>query len=183
MHARRIVAAGTGLVLVTGLMVALQQGTAGAKGPAGVPRPPAPHLTTTHPVPVAKPPADAVKAAASRTVKPTVSWPEGGVGTVPALSGAPAKAASLPVRVATPAPSRTAAGAQTPPAAVRIQVLDHASAVKRGVDGMLLKVRRSDGKSAAGPVSVSVDYSGFRHAYGGELGSRLQPVALPSSGA
>ncbi|WP_442818015.1 hypothetical protein [Streptomyces sp. NBC_01224] len=63
------------------------------------------------------------------------------------------------------------------PDRVQIQVLDRATTEKAGVDGVLLAVRPTAG--ASGSVNVELDYSGFRHAYGGDWASRLTLRTLP----
>jgi hypothetical protein len=65
--------------------------------------------------------------------------------------------------------------------AVKVQVMDQAEAVQAGVAGMLVKVARTD--KTAGPMSLSVDYNGFRDAYGGDWASRLRMTKLNSPDA
>jgi RHS repeat-associated protein len=69
-------------------------------------------------------------------------------------------------------------GAAAAPAKVKVEVLGQDASAKAGVAGVLLKVGRTDGVKAAGPVTVSVDYNGFRDAYGGDWASRLRLVPL-----
>ncbi|MFF0290204.1 RHS repeat domain-containing protein [Streptomyces sp. NPDC005262] len=57
-------------------------------------------------------------------------------------------------------------------------MLDRKTARKLGVEGVLLAVQPVAG--AKGKVDVEVDYSGFRHAYGGDWASRLVLRPLPS---
>ncbi|MGA5437897.1 RHS repeat protein, partial [Streptomyces cellulosae] len=64
------------------------------------------------------------------------------------------------------------------PGKAQVQVLSRATAKSLGVDGVVLAVRSADG--SAGPVNVEVDYSGFRHAYGGDWASRLTFKQLPT---
>ncbi|MET9855282.1 polymorphic toxin-type HINT domain-containing protein [Streptomyces sp. NPDC006450] len=105
-------------------------------------------------------------------------------------SGTPVRAGALPVTVATPAASEGAAGAAVrsadspaphgvSPTRVRVGLADRAAAGRAGVDGVLVHVKRSDGASVSTPVSVALDYSAFKGAYGGDWASRLQFVALP----
>uniref|UniRef100_UPI003F49AD53 hypothetical protein n=1 Tax=Nonomuraea bangladeshensis TaxID=404385 RepID=UPI003F49AD53 len=49
-----------------------------------------------------------------------------------------------------------------------------------GARGLVMDVRRTDGKPGSGPVDVEFDYSGFRGAFGGDFGARLRVVALPA---
>lgn len=60
----------------------------------------------------------------------------------------------------------------------RVELLGRAEAEQAGVDGVLLKVTRTDGIEAPGPVEVVLDYSGFDSAFGGDYGSRLRLLAL-----
>src|SRR5256885_1081093 len=52
-------------------------------------------------------------------------------------------------------------------------------AVAGGVSGVVLSLTRAAGSAAAGRVSVSVDYGGFRDAFGGGYANRLRLVGLP----
>ncbi|WP_433701051.1 RHS repeat-associated core domain-containing protein [Nocardiopsis sp. CA-288880] len=61
----------------------------------------------------------------------------------------------------------------SPVASVRVEVLDRAVAEEAGIDGLLLRVVRTDEAHEAGPVDLTIDYSGFAHAYGGDYGGRL----------
>ncbi|MGA4545171.1 polymorphic toxin-type HINT domain-containing protein [Uniformispora flossi] len=110
-------------------------------------------------------------------------------------TGDAVKAGGLPVRIASAAPSGTAdtaesvktgksaaaAGTSATGSAgrVRVQVADRAAAQRAGVDGVLLGVGRTDAAALNAPVTVELDYSGFRNAYGGGWSSRLTFVALP----
>ncbi|ALG09753.1 hypothetical protein AOZ06_25175 [Kibdelosporangium phytohabitans] len=58
--------------------------------------------------------------------------------------------------------------------AVRVQVMDQAESAKAGIAGLLVKAARTD--KSTGAVSLSVDYNGFRGAYGGDWASRLRLV-------
>lgn len=82
--------------------------------------------------------------------------------------GGPVKAAGLPVSI----DSYGFSGAQ-------VQSFDRAQTAAAGVDGLLFRVSRGDGVAKAAPAQVSVDYNGFRHAYGGDWSSRLRLIALP----
>ncbi|MFF7245220.1 RHS repeat-associated core domain-containing protein [Embleya sp. NPDC008237] len=108
-----------------------------------------------------------------------------------ALYAAPSdgRVADSPIRVTTPssapspfvdhaapaAPNATAVA----PGKVRVTVADRAAAEKVGVDGVLLSVARTDGRTDAGRVTVSVDYAGFRDAFGADWSTRLRLFALP----
>ncbi|HEX8630922.1 MAG TPA: RHS repeat-associated core domain-containing protein, partial [Catenuloplanes sp.] len=128
-------------------------------------------------LPAAAPPAAASKAGAdsARRVAPAK----------PAL----AKAGSLPVWVGAAAPSAAAAASDVPPKRaaavkeaprrVRVEVLDRAASRGVGVDGPVLRLARADGQQGTGRVTVELDYSGFRDAFGAGWDSRLALVSLP----
>ncbi|GAA2000176.1 hypothetical protein GCM10009799_29350 [Nocardiopsis rhodophaea] len=59
-----------------------------------------------------------------------------------------------------------------------LEVLDQKTAETLGVDGVLLRLTRTDGGSQTAPVQVGVDYSDFATAFGGDYGSRLELLAL-----
>lgn len=111
--------------------------------------------------------ADPATAAGLRSA-PAVVWP-----TATATEVVPgARAAAL--SAVTVAAGRSASA----PGKVRIEVLDRAAAAKARVAGLLVRVRRTDGGKGAGPVSLTANYSGFRHAYGGDWASRLRLTTL-----
>ncbi len=95
----------------------------------------------------------------------------GGAGT------AKARAGSLPVTVGAPGSFMNSAPG-SPVSKARVEVLDRAATASSGVDGVLLKVQRADGLNTPGRVALSVDYGGFRYAYGAGWASRLRLVAL-----
>jgi RHS repeat-associated protein len=95
----------------------------------------------------------------------TVAWPAPGDASV-SLSRSRTRAGKLPVSLA-------AASAGT----AKVRVHDRLAAEKAGVSGLLFTV---DAGAARSPMSVEVDYSSFRHAYGGDWASRLRLVALPA---
>ncbi|MFE5968952.1 RHS repeat-associated core domain-containing protein [Streptomyces sp. NPDC056463] len=66
------------------------------------------------------------------------------------------------------------------PRDVDVKVLDRAQLAKAGGTSLGVQVTRRDGTGAPGPVRVSIDYSDFKHAYGGNYASRLRLVALPA---
>ncbi|MET9837362.1 polymorphic toxin-type HINT domain-containing protein [Streptomyces virginiae] len=144
---------------------------------------------------------DAGKAAAAkRTWKgaPAVELPKPGTADVevPAKGGATPPAApgikisqflapppaevpagKLPVKLkAVPAPTdRVPAAVST-----EVEVKNQATATALGIDGVVMAVRPADASSASVPLSVELDYTKFRNAYGGNWGSRLQLVELPA---
>ncbi|MEQ4301029.1 RHS repeat-associated core domain-containing protein [Plantactinospora sp. B6F1] len=125
---------------------------------------------------------------------PAVTWPKPGateitLGTArqsgaeqrngTAQQSGRASAGTLPVRVSAagtaPAGASTAAEtASATPARVRVELKD------RYLDGLLLDVRRADGVARDGRVSLEVDYSGFRDAFGADWAVRLRLVKLPA---
>ncbi|CRK56760.1 FIG01043295: hypothetical protein [Alloactinosynnema sp. L-07] len=106
-----------------------------------------------------------------------VTWPAGEaaveLATVPTEGGrggrssGRVRAGDLPVVLSSAASAK-----------MRVAVHDRATAARLGVDGLVLSVGRADGGS--GPVTVGVDTRGFAAAFGGDWGSRLRLVALPS---
>ena len=139
--------------------------TAAASPPAADPPPftaaPMPSVPVTDHEP-GSPPADPTGAMATKSA-PAVAWPAAGAVDVDvdqSLRAAP----GLPVRVG---------GARTP-GRVRVQLYDRATADRAAVDGVLLRV-----SGASTPLTVELDYTGFRHAYGGDWAGRLRLVRLP----
>ncbi|MFI6485481.1 RHS repeat-associated core domain-containing protein [Nonomuraea sp. NPDC050663] len=114
------------------------------------------------------PPAKPDPEAAKDPGEPKVTWPEAGAAEVALADAATASAGQLPIRVAA-GKDRAAA-----PGRVAIEVHDRAAAQSAGVDGLLLSVRRADSKAESGPVTITVDYSAFKDAYGGDWAARLQ---------
>jgi RHS repeat-associated protein len=192
---RRIIVPGTSrswrvTALVAGVLLALSAVTAaaGAPGPAARPGavpappqfdPPVPGVPATAPAP--RPDVTGTRAVHGT---PAVRWPAPGAADL-ALTTRLTAAGGLPVRLAkgTAGAGRTtggagpAAGPAGPagmPARARVEVLD-----RRDAGGPLLRLRRTDGGAATGPVTVELDYSGFRAAYGGDWAGRLRLVRLP----
>ncbi|GAA4887159.1 polymorphic toxin-type HINT domain-containing protein [Streptomyces coeruleoprunus] len=141
---------------------------------------------------------DPTRAASARTRQQAsreIDWPDAtGTGvTVPAKPGATTRAASLPVSIAQPkaaAPSTSTRSARTtavlkpvtPPAPAKagIRILDRATTTKLGIEGVVLTVGRTDGRTDASALSVALDYSGFAYAYSGNWASRLRMLQLPA---
>ncbi|WP_285555941.1 polymorphic toxin-type HINT domain-containing protein [Actinoplanes regularis] len=80
--------------------------------------------------------------------------------------------------VGTPVWARPAAKGFAGSTQADVQVLDQALAERAGVSGVMVKVTPKGGKT--GRVKVGVDYGSFAEAYGGNYGSRLQLVQLPT---
>jgi RHS repeat-associated protein len=137
-------------------------------------------------------PADAAfPAAGAATVElPTAGAEPAGAGVrqakdavAAAPGGVTARVGGLVVRVAAPArPSGRAASAaaatSAPPSRVRIEVLGRDQAARAGLRGVLLRVTRADGGTAAAPVVLSVDYAPFRNAFGADWASRLELATI-----
>ncbi|GGR85535.1 MULTISPECIES: polymorphic toxin-type HINT domain-containing protein [Streptomyces] len=129
---------------------------------------------------------DPAVAAAAKTRKQAATepvWPAPGSATVelaPAAAHQKSKASSLPVTLAVPGRPKSAATkvAQAPTKA-KVAVLDRKVAKRLGIEGLVLSVQRTDGKTSASDLSLSVDYSGFAQAYGGAWASRLRAIELP----
>lgn len=166
-------------------------------------KPPLPKLDETKPVPVTEVGTekaggrdDAARDARRKT--PKVAWPTAGSAEaeLPGKQGAARKAGRLPVAVGLPEDgsepgkdkskdkSKAAKGkAPAAPDSAEVQVLDRETTEKLGVDGVVLAVRgatKGEGKGKDGKVRVTLDYSGFEHAYGAGWASRLSFVKLPN---
>ncbi|WP_182875007.1 RHS repeat-associated core domain-containing protein [Microbispora sp. H10670] len=137
-----------------------------------------------HVVPVG--PADTAHATAAdpaaghslKGARPAPQWPGPGAATVdvgPSDTKVPGMA---PVRLG-PGAARLDGRHGPAPSRVTVRVLDRAATAVRRPDAVLLRVSRADGGTAAGPVHVALDYSGFRSAYGADWARRLRLVALP----
>jgi RHS repeat-associated protein len=66
------------------------------------------------------------------------------------------------------------------PSAVRVAVASHAVAQKAGVDGLLVSLSRTDTSKSAERVSVALDYSQIRDAFGGDFAGSLELVSYPA---
>lgn len=160
---RRVLAA-----LVTGAIGAtMLAAPAGAAKPD--PRPPARQKVPdvkVKAVPVA--PQTAAKPLRQAADLPQPVWPAPGSVEI---------AATEPTGAAGKAAGKAATGAVT--GKVRVATLDRATTARAGVEGVLLRVGRSDGISAPANAQVKVDYSKFATAYGADWSTRLRLVALP----
>lgn len=116
-----------------------------------------------------KPRKNAVDSAAV-TDPAKVTWPKAGRAET-AVSTRLAQVEGLPLKAASPL--------DTGPDELAVEVVDHRKALAAGVDGVLLKVARTDGVAKAGQAKVQLDYSRFADAYGGSYGSRLRFVQYP----
>jgi RHS repeat-associated protein len=137
---------------------------------------PVPSVHTTRAVPRAPRKAQPGTAAPVRVV-----WPAAGSATVDLAAGSSTRAGTLPVWVAGgPRPaSSSSLSAVGLLSRLRVDVLDRAAVPAGWRNGIVLRVARADGVSAAGRATVSVDYSGFAGAFGADYASRLRLVSLP----
>ncbi|WP_405559883.1 RHS repeat-associated core domain-containing protein [Streptomyces canus] len=111
---------------------------------------------------------------------PKVSWPAGTATlAVPQVGGKTAGAGSLPVRIGR-------AGHSGAPDRVQVRLLSHQSATAAGVHGVLLNLTSTAPaagatvRRAGGKVAVTLDYTAYEGAFGGDFGSRLHLVQLPA---
>jgi RHS repeat-associated protein len=102
---------------------------------------------------------------------PAAHWPQPGSADVVVTPGKSARAGHLPVELS------GTGGAAGPAMHVHVEVLDQATARALGGVGVALRL---SGGSAAGPVDVTVDYSGFARAFGGNLADRLRLERVPA---
>ncbi|MGI5292113.1 RHS repeat domain-containing protein [Nonomuraea polychroma] len=110
--------------------------------------------------------------------KTEVTWPAAATAEVGLASAAKAaRVGSSPVAVRAATPGKDGAAS---PAKVRVNLWDRAAVESVGGRGLVVDVRRTDGKPGKGPVDLELDYSGFRRAFGGDFGARLRIVALPA---
>ncbi|WP_051839835.1 RHS repeat-associated core domain-containing protein [Streptomyces sp. NRRL F-5126] len=125
-----------------------------------------------------KNPAKAAAARTSATVNKAVKWPKTADATLSVPSaGHAAKAVSvggLPVKLAAASPH-----ADTAPDPATVKVANHAAALAAGADGALLTLTGGTGHRT-GSAQLTLDYSGFADAYGGDYASRLSLVRLPA---
>ena len=152
---------------------------------------PAPAVSAGTPVrglTTARPKKIKVVSQANRVFRATrMTWPAAAAGTA-ALRARPAAQASgprVPVRgtpiwVQAVASRRVKADAAwSGPSKVSARVLPHARAAAAGVSALVFEISAAGG-SSAGQVRVGLNYSSFAQVYGGNFGSRLRLVLLPS---
>ncbi|MFI5951452.1 RHS repeat-associated core domain-containing protein [Micromonospora chalcea] len=108
-------------------------------------------------------------------------WPQAGTATVDLTTGVRQRAGALPVWVS-PHAGRARASAATGQEAVghvTVALADKAAARSAGVSGLVLDVRRADGRRDAGAVDLTVSYRDVAADRGGDWASRLRLVSLP----
>ncbi|MEV4949889.1 polymorphic toxin-type HINT domain-containing protein [Streptomyces sp. NPDC053755] len=117
------------------------------------------------------------RAKAEQRKKP--SWPKNGRATLtaPATGHASATPGTLPVSLAQP--STREKNRKNPAVAgpVTVEVLDQATSRKLGIQGLAVKVT---GPATGGSADLSINYSAFASAYGGDWAGRLQASRLPA---
>ncbi len=117
----------------------------------------------------------------------TVSLPAGTSGASSdsaQQSASQVRAGSLPVWLGPAATRATgiprSAVAAAPAASTeQVSVLPRAASTAVGVSGVLLSVQRTDGSTGAATTHLTIGYTGFRDAFGGDWASRLRLVRLP----
>jgi RHS repeat-associated protein len=114
-----------------------------------------------------------------------VRWPSPGKASVAIGRTGRSAVAGQPVKIgrAAAAAPASAAPAESTAAEVTSEVLSRAASEAAGVSGLVVKLVRADETPAAAPVSVEIDYSAFRNAYGADWARRLQLVELPACAA
>ena len=193
--ARRLGAAGVAVAAVLLLPLAAVAPAAAAAGPARLLP-----VAAQKPVPVHAVPSHPVKVPVGRRWQlPPTTWPAPGSVTVPVAAGGPAsrtarsailaaamalptagssRAGTLPVWVG---PQATGASAVRPAAGdVRVTMASRQAAARAGITGVIFTVAQSGSAAAARRVHVSLDYSSFAYADGGDFAARLRLVKLPA---
>jgi len=149
------------------------------------PKPQKDTLVEGSPVPVKPTPPDPVEQRALKE-PPSVSWPRPGeavadLGKAGAADRTAKVAADglpgLPVRVGVAASVPEERIAALTPRRVKVEVLEPDP---QAASEVRLRVSRDDGAAEPGQVSVEIDYSAFRYAYGGDWAARLRLVELPA---
>ncbi|WP_265738137.1 RHS repeat-associated core domain-containing protein [Actinacidiphila epipremni] len=103
-------------------------------------------------------------------------------GTARTASGTKQPATRTPATrtPATRTPATRTPATRTPVTRARVTVADRTATQRLHLDGVVLQVTRSDAATGTGDVTVSLDYSAFKDAYGADWGSRLRLVSLPA---
>ena len=111
---------------------------------------------------------------------PAVNWPVAASTEVDLVAGDTAsRAVSAKTTVGGLDVTITADEADDAPSRVRVETFDQETSEDADVDGPLLSVTRADGESDPAAVRVTINYSDFADAYGGDFGSRLTAVSVP----
>ncbi|MBG0569015.1 polymorphic toxin-type HINT domain-containing protein [Actinoplanes aureus] len=174
------------IAVAASLAVTLVLGLGHAPAMAAQPAPYKPQAAKpvpTVPVKAAKiTPAAKGKQPPQASARPAPTWPQAAGETIDMPApGAPAvQADMLPVRIEQPAKSAKARSAQPAPSSVLVEILDRKTTDRAGVRGVLMRLGRADGVTAAGTTKVTLDYQSFATAYGADWSSRLRLVSLPA---
>jgi hypothetical protein len=107
---------------------------------------------------------------------PATSWPPASTATV-RLSAGSVRAGSLPVTIG-PAAGAGASAAAAPPS-VTVSMLPRSAAVAAGLTGVVFTMANSSPTYGASRIHVTLDYSQFAYAHGGDYAARLRLVELP----
>ncbi|WP_433365244.1 polymorphic toxin-type HINT domain-containing protein [Streptosporangium sp. CA-115845] len=172
------------------------------------PKPQSDHLVEGTPIPLKDRPADPAEQRAMKEAT-EVAWPKAAEATVElpasgtagvtgtgngrsvlvALPGLPVRVGPVTTGASAKAPEATpttgapsasdATPAADPPRRVRVEVLDPPGKEVADAAEVRLRVIRADDAAQPAPVALEVDYSAFRHAYGGDWAARLRLVELP----
>ncbi|MEU7898088.1 RHS repeat-associated core domain-containing protein [Nonomuraea sp. NPDC049152] len=106
---------------------------------------------------------------------PGTAWPKAQAVELGGGAQARTMTADFPVRLA--AQKGVSKAAETGP--VRVELLDAARVQQAGLLGIAMRVTPGQGVAAkSGKTRLEIDYSGFRHAFGGDYGARLRMVRL-----
>ena len=124
-------------------------------------------------VPVTKP-AESAWPAATRAA---VDLAPGGAYTNAKSAAAPTRAAGTPVSLGITATDDQAKRAT--PAKVEVEVFGQGATRNLALNGVVFSLA-DKGTSAKAPLKVAFDYNSFASAYGGDYGTRLRLVSLPS---
>ncbi|AZK96938.1 MULTISPECIES: RHS repeat domain-containing protein [Streptomyces] len=84
-----------------------------------------------------------------------------------------AQAVAAPPKPVWPVPGTDTPAVKAAGAPGTVELLDRAAAQRAGVNGVVFRVTKT-----GGPVTVDLDYSGFRHAFGGDYAARLRVIDL-----
>ncbi|WP_139238082.1 SpvB/TcaC N-terminal domain-containing protein [Streptomyces pini] len=71
-------------------------------------------------------------------------------------------------------------GQQSVPPKVEVRVLDRKAVAPAGGLGLGVRLTRADKSDDPKAIEVSIDYSSFRHAYGGDFAGRLRLLRMPA---
>ncbi|MEV0453213.1 polymorphic toxin-type HINT domain-containing protein [Streptomyces sp. NPDC050600] len=124
----------------------------------------------------------------STVTKPVIAWPSPGTVRVqlPPGGGSAKTSVRAGKTAVTLGPAQGRGAARSTVAAraaeAELRFLDRAAAERAGIDGVLLTLGNATAGTDAAPLTakVTVDYSAFARAAGGNFGSRLQFVRMPA---